>query len=254
MAILQIEALTKHFGGVHALNDVSFEVEDHRISALIGPNGAGKTTLFNMVAGVYPPTGGVIRMAGRDLNGVPVHARVKMGIGRTFQNALLFDNMTVLENVMVGRHPRSRSGMGAAAFRAPSMRREEEMIYLESMKYLNLVGLGQHARDPAAGLPFGQRRLVAIARALATAPRLLLLDEPAAGLNALEKMDLIELVRRIQDMGITVLIVEHDMKLVMQLAEWIVVLDHGRKIAEGAPAAIRRNRSVITAYLGEDEA
>ena len=253
MAILQIEELTKDFGGVHALSDVSFDIEDHRISALIGPNGAGKTTLFNIVAGVFPPSDGVIRMAGRDLNGVPVHTRVKMGIGRTFQNALLFDNMTVLENVMVGRHPRSHSGMIAAAFRFPSMRREEEQIYLESMKYLNLVGLGQHAEEPAESLPYGQRRLVAIASALATAPRLLMLDEPAAGLNALEKMDLIELVRRIQGMGITVLLVEHDMTLVMQLAEWIVVLDHGRMIAEGIPEEIRRNRSVITAYLGEDD-
>ena len=253
MALLQIEELTKDFGGVRALSDVSFEIEDHRISALIGPNGAGKTTLFNIVAGVFPPSDGVIRMAGRDLNGVPVHARVKMGIGRTFQNALLFDNMTVLENVMVGRHPRSHSGMIAAAFRLPSMRREEEQIYLESMKYLNLVGLGQHAEEPAESLPYGQRRLVAIASALATAPRLLMLDEPAAGLNALEKMDLIELVRRIQGMGITVLLVEHDMTLVMQLAEWIVVLDHGRKIAEGVPEEIRRDRSVITAYLGDED-
>lgn len=253
MAILQVEELTKDFGGVRALSNVSFEIEDHRISALIGPNGAGKTTLFNVVAGVFPPSTGVVRMAGRDLNGVPVHARVRMGIGRTFQNALLFDNMTVLENVMVGRHARSKSGMPAAAFRIPAMRREEEQIYLQSMKYLNLVGLGRHADESAASLPFGQRRLVAIARALATEPRLLMLDEPAAGLNALEKMDLIELVRRIQGMGVTVLIVEHDMTLVMQLAEWIVVLDHGSLIAEGLPAEIRRNRSVIAAYLGEDE-
>jgi branched-chain amino acid transport system ATP-binding protein len=254
MAILQVEELTKDFGGVRALNDVSFEIEDHRISALIGPNGAGKTTLFNVVAGVFPPSAGRVRMGGRELNGVPVHSRVRMGIGRTFQNALLFDNMTVLENVMVGRHPRSKSGMAAAAFRIPSMRREEEQIYLESMRYLNLVGLGTHADESAASLPFGQRRLVAIARALATNPRLLLLDEPAAGLNALEKMDLVDLVRRIQGMGITVLIVEHDMTLVMQLAEWIVVLDHGSKLAEGVPEEIRRNREVITAYLGEDGA
>ena len=241
------------FGGLRALSDVSFEIEDHRISALIGPNGAGKTTLFNVVAGVFPPSGGSIRMGGQVLNGIPIHERVRMGIGRTFQNALLFDNMTVLENVMVGRHVRSHSGIPAAAFRFPSMRSEEEQIYLESMKYLNLVGLGRHADEPAAGLPFGQRRLVAMARALATKPRLLLLDEPAAGLNALEKMDLIDLIRRIQGMGVTVLIVEHDMTLVMQLAEWIVVLDHGSKIAEGEPSEIRKDRNVISAYLGEDE-
>ncbi len=253
MAILQIEKLTKDFGGVRALNDVSFEVEDHRISALIGPNGAGKTTLFNVVTGVFPPSTGVVRMSGRDLNDVPTHSRVKMGIGRTFQNAMLFDTMTVLENVMVGRHARSKSGMISSALRFPSMRREEEQIYLEAMSFLNLVGLGQHADESAASLPFGQRRLVAIARALATSPRLLMLDEPAAGLNTLEKMDLIDLVRRIQDKGISVLIVEHDMTLVMQLAEWIVVLDHGSKLAEGIPADIRRDQNVIRAYLGEDE-
>ena len=174
-------------------------------------------------------------MAGQVLNGVPAHERVQLGIGRTFQNALLFDNMTVIENVMVGRHPRSRSGILASGLRLPSMRREEEFIYLEAMKYLNLVGLGMHTDEQASSLPFGQQRLVAIARALATEPRLLLLDEPAAGLNTLEKMDLVELMRRIQEMGITVLLVEHDMTLVMQLAEWIVVLDHGRKIAEGTP-------------------
>jgi len=162
--------------------------------------------------------------------------------------------MTVLENVMVGCHPRSNTGIIACGLRLPAMRREEEFIYLEAMKYVNFVGLGLHADEMASSLPFGQQRLVAIARALATEPRLLLLDELAAGLNALEKIDLIELVRRVQEMGVTVLIVEHDMRLVMQLAEWIAVLDSGRKIAEGAPAEIRRNRQVINAYLGEEEA
>ncbi len=254
MAILEIQELTKDFGGVRALSDVSFGIDEHRISALIGPNGAGKTTLFNIVAGVFPATNGTVRMAGRELNGVPVYGRVKMGIGRTFQNAMLFDNMTVLENVMVGRHARSKANMAASAVRLPSARREEEQIYLEAMKYLNLVGLGRHADESASSLPFGQRRLVAIARALATSPRLLMLDEPAAGLNGFEKMDLVDLVRRIQDMGITVLIVEHDMTLVMQLAEWIVVLDHGQKLAEGVPSDIRRNQNVIKAYLGQDDA
>jgi branched-chain amino acid transport system ATP-binding protein len=252
MAVLQIEALTKKFGGVVALDDVSFDVEEHRITALIGPNGAGKTTLFHIVAGVHPATAGTVCMAGRVLNGIPAHARVKLGIGRTFQNALLFDNMTVIENVMTGCHARGRVGILAAGLRLPALWREEEAFFLQAMRHLNLVGLGLHAHEAAANLPFGQQRLVAIARALAGEPRLLLLDEPAAGLNTLEKMDLIDLIRRVQEMGITVLLVEHDMTLVMQLAERIVVLDHGRKLAEGKPEEIRKNRQVIAAYLGEE--
>ena len=178
---------------------------------------------------------------------------MQLGIGRTFQNALLFDNMTVIENVMMGRHPRSRCGILASAFQLPSKRREEESIFLEAMRYLNLVGLAMDSNELAAGLPFGQRRLVAVARALATEPRLLLLDEPAAGLNAMEKRDLVVLIRRIQEMGITVLLVEHDMALVMQLAEWIIVLDHGRQIAVGTAEQVGKDRKVIAAYLGQVE-
>ena len=253
MAILQVENLTKTFGGIVALDDVSFDVADHRITALIGPNGAGKTTLFNVVAGTYRPTRGAVRLAGQNLNGLQAPDRVRLGIGRTFQNALLFDNMTVIENVMVGRHPRSHCGILSSAFHLPSKRREEESIFLEAMRYLNLVGLAMDSNELAAGLPFGQRRLVAVARALATEPRLLLLDEPAAGLNTMEKMDLVVLIRRIQEMGITVLLVEHDMALVMQLAEWIIVLDHGRKIAEGTAEQVGKDRKVVAAYLGQEE-
>ncbi len=252
--MLAVEGVTKAFEGVLALDEVSLEVAAHSITALVGPNGAGKTTLFNIVAGSYPPTRGTVRLEGRVLDGVPAHERVRLGIGRTFQNALLFDNMTVLENVMVGRHVHGRAGMVAAALRLPMMRAEEERLYLDGMKYLNLVGLGQRAHVLAGSLPFGQQRLVAIARALATEPRLLLMDEPAAGLNALEKLDLADLIRRIQEMGITVLLIEHDMPLVMQLAERIIVLDHGRKLAEGAPEQIRRDRKVLAAYLGEEAA
>jgi branched-chain amino acid transport system ATP-binding protein len=248
--VLEIEQITKSFGGILALEDVSLSVAEHSITALVGPNGAGKSTLFNIVAVVYPPTRGTVRLAERDLNGIPTHRRVQMGIGRTFQNALLFDHMTALENIMVGRHARTRSGMAAAALRLPSMRAEEERIFLEAMRYLNLVGLGGRASDQAADLPFGQQRLIAVARALAAEPRLLLMDEPAAGLNALEKMTLADLIQRIREMGITVLLVEHDMNLVMQLAEQVIVLDHGRKIAEGTPDQVRRDRKVVAAYLG----
>lgn len=250
--MLAVEGLTKVFGGVVALDDVSFEVAEHSITALVGPNGAGKTTLFNIVAGAYPPTAGRVRLAGRPLNGLPAHARVALGIGRTFQNALLFDNMTVLENVMVGRHARSRQGLLAAALRLSAMRQEEERIFLAAMRCLNLVGLGMHAHVRAGSLPFGQQRLAAIARALAGEPKLLLMDEPAAGLNTLERQSLADLIRTIQEMGITVLLVEHDMTLVMQLAERVVVLDHGRKLAEGTAAEIRKNRQVIAAYLGAE--
>lgn len=250
--ILQIERLTKAFGGIVALDDVSVEVGANRITALIGPNGAGKTTLFNVVAGTYPPTQGVVTLAGRRLNGIPAHKRVRLGIARTFQNALLFDNMTVIENIMVGRHLRSHTGMLASALRLPSMRHEEERITLEAVRYLNLVGLGMYADDMAGNLPFGQQRLVAIARALATEPNLLLMDEPAAGLNTLEKTGLAELILRIREMGITVLLVEHDMTLVMQLAERVIVLDHGRKIAEGTAEEVRKDRKVLAAYLGQE--
>lgn len=254
MAILQVENVTKTFGGLVALDDISLEAIEHRITALIGPNGAGKTTLFNIVAGAFPATRGTVRLAGQVLNGIPAYERVRMGIARTFQNVLLFDNMTVIENVMVGRHPRSRASLVAAALRLPWARREEESIYLEAMKYLNLVGLGLAAQQLASALPFGQQRLVAIARALASEPRLLMLDEPAAGLNLMEKRDLVALILRIKSSGISVLLVEHDVNLVMQLADWVIVLDHGRKLAEGTAEQVRRDARVIAAYLGQEMA
>ena len=251
--ILQARGLRKEFGGLVALSDVDLDVERSRITALIGPNGAGKTTFFNLVAGTLRPTAGTIRLDDWVLDGLPAHRRAAIGVARTFQNVLLFGNMTVLENVMVGRHTRSRTGLLGAALRLPAARREEEDTRLKAMVALNLVGLGAKANERAGALSFGQQRLVAIARALATEPALLLLDEPGAGLNAIEKAALAELLGRVRDLGITVLLVEHDMDLVMRVAEWVVVLDYGVKIAEGTAAAVQRDKRVIAAYLGEED-
>jgi ABC-type branched-subunit amino acid transport system ATPase component len=251
--IMEIDRLRKEFGGLVALDDVSFLVHERQILALIGPNGAGKTTLLNIVAGTFPATEGRVLFRGKLLSGRPPHERVRLGIVRTFQQALTFGAMTALENVMVGCHLRSQSELVDAALRLPRARREEEDIYLDGLRYLNLVGLGGKAHEPAATLPFGQQRLLAIARALACEPAVLLLDEPAAGLNRLEKNDLADLIRRIQQMSITVILVEHDMELVMRLAERVIVLDHGKCIAQGRPEDIRRNEAVIAAYLGKEE-
>ena len=252
-SILETRGLSKAFGGLVALDKVDLAIKAGKITAIIGPNGAGKTTLFNLIAGVYSVSEGEILFQGTPLKNTSPHKRAQLGIVRTFQHVLLFGNMTVLENIMTGQHPRSRYGFLAAALRLPRAHREEETILLNSMKYLNMVGLGTHAEQSAVSLPLGQQKLLSIARALATEPRLILLDEPGAGLNTLEKRELSDLVRRIREMGISVILVEHDMPLVMGLAEWVVVLDSGQKIAEGTAAQIQRDKRVISAYLGEDE-
>ena len=253
MPILEISKLRKSFGGLLALSDVSFAAQRDEITAIIGPNGAGKTTLFNLVAGTSHPTSGEVRFEGRVLNGTPSHDRVRMGIARTFQSVELFGNMSVLENAMMGLYTRSSAGFLHAALRAPRHWRDERLTLKEAMATLKLVGLDDRSALPALSLPFGQQRLLALARALATKPRLLMLDEPGAGLNSREKMDLANLVCRLRDGGITILLVEHDMDLVMGIADHIIVLDHGEKIAEGTAAEVQSDERVIAAYLGTDD-
>jgi branched-chain amino acid transport system ATP-binding protein len=245
-----VEGVFKCFGGVQALTDISFEVAPGRIHGLIGPNGAGKTTLFNLVSGVFRPDRGGIRFQGRAIDGRPSHERVRQGIARTFQNVELFGSMSVLENVLVGRHVRTRCGFLGAMTRLPWVGREERAAREAAWRLLEFVGLAGQAMTTSRELPFGWQRLLEIARALAAEPRLLLLDEPAAGLNAVESERLGDLILQIRERGVTVLLVEHDMGLTMRVCDRIVVLDQGRLLAQGTPRQIQCHPQVLAAYLG----
>jgi branched-chain amino acid transport system ATP-binding protein len=251
--LIEVRGLSKNFGGLAAIEDLSFTVAPGTIKAVIGPNGAGKTTLFNMLTGVARPTRGDILLDGRPIHQLAPHQRVALGMARTFQNLQIFDRMTVVENVMVGRHVRGRSGMATALLRLPAARREERDLLEASRAALAAVGLAGRAEHQAADLSFGERKLLEIARAMASEPRLLLLDEPAAGLAAGDIARISELIRRLNGQGITVLLVEHNMRLVMDISRNILVLNFGRKIAEGTGEAVRRDPGVIEAYFGRED-
>ena len=252
-SILEVDGVTLQFGGLVALDDVSFEIAEGEILGLIGPNGAGKTTCFNAVTGVYRPTRGDIRFNGTSITSKKRFEITKLGVARTFQNIRLFRQMTALENVLVGADARHRTGLFSALFRLPRHRREEQQGHDRAMELLRFMGIDRQADELAANLSYGDQRRLEIARAMATDPKLICLDEPAAGFNPAEKVTLMELIRKVRDQGYTVLLIEHDMRLVMGAADRIVVLEFGRKIAEGTPAEIRDNPAVVAAYLGVDE-
>lgn len=250
MTLLSLQNLLKTFGGLVSVAGVSFDVEENSITGLIGPNGAGKTTVFNIITGNYRPDAGEVIFAGQQITGRATHEIVSLGIARTFQNIRLFQKMSVLENVLAGCHCRMKAGLFSSMFHTPDQRREERQAVERAMRELAFVGLAEQHDNLAGNLSHGRQRLLEIARALASSPRFLILDEPAGGMNNQETAQLARLIRSIRERGITVLLIEHDMNLVMRVCEKLVVLEYGAMIAEGAPSEIKRNPQVIEAYLG----
>jgi branched-chain amino acid transport system ATP-binding protein len=251
--MLELSGISQIFGGVTALDRVSFSIPAGKITGVIGPNGAGKTTLFNIITGIYTQTAGKVLLGGADVSGLPPERLARRGLVRTFQNIELFGGMTVRENVMVGMHTKSTSGLLACALKMPWSVAEERRMREGALKWLEFTGITDLADVTAGNLPFGKGRLLEIARALALEPRIILMDEPAAGLNNQETLELSHLIERIRGTGITIVLVEHDMDLVMDICDRIVVLNLGRKLAEGTPQEIQENQEVIAAYLGEDD-